>query len=236
MHRSALIYAINIVDMAQQQTSNLSCLACGAKLAPELRYCLACYRPVANKKRARAHVEAVSAVSTTRGADRTIIFLPAEHEALMRRSRRRKRFIVIGTIALAMLVAGSIATAIMNRRSKTNERLVHREQMARRELRILADGLERFKVDMGRYPSEREGIGALTRKTAATRTGDDSEGVRYWMGPYIDGVYEVDPWGNDYVYQLSEAGDSFMLFSYGPDGEGASSSTLHATSPSSANF
>jgi general secretion pathway protein G len=231
-----LVYPISVVEMAEQQRSNLTCLSCGAKLAPELRYCLGCYRPVVNKKRERAHVEAIRAVKTTRGADPTIIFLPAEHEARLRRSRRRKRLIVIGSIALAMIVAGSITTAILSSRQKANQRQMERELMARRELRILADGLERFKVDMGRYPTEREGIGALTRKTAATKTGDDSEGFRYWMGPYIDGVYEVDPWGNDYFYQLKEGGDSFALFSYGPEGEGGSASTLHATSPPATNF
>jgi general secretion pathway protein G len=221
--------------MAQQQPSNLSCLACGAKLAPELRYCLSCYRPVANNNRERAHAEAVSAVNTTRGADPTIVFLPAEHEALLRRARRRKRSIVIGTIVLVIILAGSVAVGLLNRRSVDDKRAGQREQMARRELRILVDGLERFKTDMGRYPTDKEGIGALTRKTAATK-GDDNEGFRYWMGPYIDGIYEVDPWGNDYVYQLTEGGEGFALFSYGPAGEGGSSSLLHATSPPSPNF
>jgi general secretion pathway protein G len=220
--------------MAEHQSSNLSCIACGAKLAPELRYCLGCYRPVANKNRERAHAEAVRAVNTTHRVDPTIVFLPAEHEAMLKRARRRKQALVIGTIALAIIVALSTATVLLNRKSAAEKQASGREQMALRELRILADGLERFRSDMGRYPTDQEGIGALTRKTAATRV-DDSEGFRYWMGPYIDGVYEVDPWGNDYVYQLTEGGDSFALFSHGPS-EGGSSAPLHATSPPSPNF
>jgi general secretion pathway protein G len=220
--------------MAEQQSSNLTCIACGAKLAPELRYCLGCYRPVANNSRERAHAEAVRAVNTTRGVDPTIVFLPAEHEAILRRARRRKQSFVIGAVALAIIVAVSTAIVLLNRRSAAEKQASGREQMALRELRILADGLERFRSDMGRYPTDHEGIGALTRKTAATRV-DDNEGFRYWMGPYIDGVYEVDPWGNDYVYQLTEGGNSFALFSHGPT-EGVSLGPLHATSPSSPNY
>ena len=119
--------------------------------------------------------------NTTHRADPTIVFLPAEHEAMLKRSRRRKRYIVIGTIALA------IHCRRVNSRDYAKppargerKRATQREQMAHRELRTPADGLERFKVDMGRYPpTKRASVLSHERRR---HKGDDSEAFSYgWV-------------------------------------------------------
>jgi general secretion pathway protein G len=172
-------------------------------------------------------------VNTTRRTDDpTIVFLPDQRELIQNRSRRRKRFLAIGAIALVIITAGSIAFDTINSRRLASERKLMREHMARRELNLLADGLERFRADLGRYPNDDEGIAALTRKTATSKF-SDSGGPNYWTGPYVDGVYEVDPWGNDYVYRLTDGGQRFELFSYGPEGEGGPGPRLQVTSSTS---
>ena len=219
--------------MAQEQSSRINCQECGAKLPPDVRYCLSCYSPVSAQGGSHSHTKAAGAVnSTRRNDDPTIVFLPGQRELIKKRSRRRKRFVAVGAIVLVIVTVGSIAFDTINNHRLASERKLLRENMARRELSLLADGLERFRADMGRYPDDDEGIGALTRKAAASRFGE-GRGSNYWTGPYVDGVYEVDPWGNDYIYRLTDGGQHFELFSYGPAGEGGSGPRLQVTSSSS---
>jgi general secretion pathway protein G len=107
--------------------------------------------------------------------------------------------------------------------------LAQREELARNELRLLADGLERFKADVGRYPTTEEGVSGLTAKpynsTAATRAD-----LVNWFGPYVDGDYELDPWGNDYQYHATNDGQGFELSSTGPNGAVEESTKLRIKS------
>jgi len=219
--------------MAQEQSSRITCQECGAKLPPDVRYCLSCYSPVGAQGGSHSHTKAAGAVNSTRRTDDpTIVFLPDQRELIQKRSRRRKRLVAAGSIALVIIIAGLIAFDTINSRRLATERKLLRENMARRELSLLADGLERFRADLGRYPNDDEGIAALTRKTAASKFRDGG-GPNYWTGPYVDGVFEVDPWGNDYVYRLTDGGQRFELFSYGPGGEGGSGPRMQITSSTS---
>src|SRR5690349_4646085 len=113
--------------MATQGSDRRACSGCGAKLAPNHRYCVNCYRPVADEKGAHAHVESARAVDTTRRADPTRVFLPEEHEAMIHRARARKRLLMIGTIAFALAVAGSVTFYYRNRNRQETEKATARE-------------------------------------------------------------------------------------------------------------
>jgi len=77
-------------------------------------------------------------------------------------------------------------------------------------IETLDSALERFKLDVGRYPSEAEGLAALARKPA---------GVENWQGPYIKTPYvPKDAWNNDYIYEVNVSDGSAVLRSYGADG------------------
>ena len=84
-------------------------------------------------------------------------------------------------------------------------------------------------MDIGRYPTTEEGVASLTRRPALKELGGSSRAGQ-WFGPYLDGIYEVDPWGNDYVYEATDAGQGFTLFSYGPGGETGFGSQFQVTS------
>lgn len=216
--------------MVTQESSKQTCPGCGAKLARSLRYCLYCYCPLSSDTKARAHIESASAVNTTRRIDPTIVFLPEEHEAIERRKHHRKRLFIIGAIAFLIAVVCSTVWYLLNRNRHETERAMAREQMAERELGLMADALERFKADIGRYPTNQEGIRSLTHKPVGFKLEGGAQ-PKYWLGPYLDGVYEVDPWGNDYVYQTADGGQSFELFSPGPEGATGSGSHFYVTSP-----
>jgi general secretion pathway protein G len=211
--------------MASQGPAMHICSGCGAKLAANLRYCIYCYRPVAGERGPRAHVESARAIDTTHRDDPTKVFLPEEHEKMLNRSRRRKRLLITGAIVFVLAVAASVTFYHLNRHWRETEKAMEREQMARRELRLLSDALERFRTDVGRYPTTGEGIGSLTRKPLIKEASGSQ-----WFGPYVDGVYEVDPWGNDYVYEATDAGRGFTLLSNGPGGETGFGSQIQVTS------
>ena len=146
----------------------------------------------------------------------------------MRRSRNRKRIIITSAISLVVIVGGLIAWNIVNRNRLEGQRLMAREDAARRELNVLADALNRFKADVERYPTNEEGLICLTRKPAAFMIEGDRSSS--WYGPYIEHLPEVDPWGNDYVYRTEDGGRSFELFSSGPGGEESSDSRFRVVS------
>jgi general secretion pathway protein G len=218
------------IVMAAQEPESLICPGCGAHNAADLRYCVNCYRPITGKKETIAHIESARAVATTHRDDPTIVFLPEEHEAIIRRARRRKRLIIAGLIALVMAIAGAFVFNTLNRKWQEEKRAMARHEAARADLTKLADALERFRTDVGRYPTNPEGLRGLTHKPAAFMASDAAQ-MNKWYGPYLESVPEVDPWGNDYIYQTADGGQSFELFSYGPGGETGSGSYLYVTSP-----
>ncbi|MEK6323432.1 MAG: type II secretion system protein GspG [Acidobacteriota bacterium] len=223
--------------MATQEQDAHICRQCGGRLAPDLRYCVHCYSPV-SAGATRAHVELARKTATTHRPDPTLVFSPEKHEAIVRRARSRKRIIITATIAFAIVIAGSIALNVVNRNRREEQKTLVRDQAAHRDLNALAEALERFKDDVQRYPTNEEGLICLTRKPAAAFGQDVAENQSVWFGPYLDHVPEVDPWGNDYVYQTADGGRNFELFSYGPGGETGfdsrfrvSSQALTATEP-----
>ena len=74
--------------------------------------------------------------------------------------------------------------------------------------RILTD-LEFFRVDVGRFPSEAEGLNALLRAP---------EGALNWQGPYISKASQLqDPWGSQYQYALPNT-QTPIVSTFGADG------------------
>ncbi len=83
--------------------------------------------------------------------------------------------------------------------------------VARIQLENLATALDLYRLDVGRYPSQEEGLGALVAEPA---------GVKRWNGPYLkDRAVPLDPWDRDYIYAIPGTHDgSFDLSSLGSDG------------------
>jgi general secretion pathway protein G len=72
--------------------------------------------------------------------------------------------------------------------------------------------LERYKLDVGSYPSEDQGLIALMQAP------DGDEGN--WAGKYLSKQKSiVDAWGRDYLYSMpGPAGESYEIRSLGADG------------------
>jgi general secretion pathway protein G len=66
-----------------------------------------------------------------------------------------------------------------------------KEKTAMRQMRSLADALAQYRLDVGTYPSESEGLNALTEQPSSAPN---------WNGPYLSQQVPADPWGNAYQW------------------------------------
>lgn len=85
-----------------------------------------------------------------------------------------------------------------------------RLKTAQVQLETIAAGVEMFRADVGRYPTQSEGLNALLAPPS---------NVDGWTGPYIKGGKSLqDPWGNKITYQSGADGLGFLVTSLGADG------------------
>ena len=110
------------------------------------------------------------------------------------------------------LLAGLVGPKVVNYLSRG------KSDTAKLQVEQLAAALDLFLLDVGRYPTEDEGIAALVN-------GKDSIGN--WRGPYLrKNEVPKDPWGNEFHYSFPGQYGDYDLFSLGSDnaegGEGES--------------
>jgi general secretion pathway protein G len=71
--------------------------------------------------------------------------------------------------------------------------------------------LELFYLDVGRYPTTSEGLGALVQRPP---------GADGWSGPYLSrSTLPADPWGHSYNYRAPGRNGPYDVYSYGRDGK-----------------
>ena len=86
---------------------------------------------------------------------------------------------------------------------------VAKQKTAQTQIQLLATALDLFHLDVGRYPTEEEGLKSLV---------DAPEGLAGWAGPYLDKGVPKDPWGRDYIYKSPGEHGPYDLTSLGADG------------------
>jgi general secretion pathway protein G len=85
---------------------------------------------------------------------------------------------------------------------------------AEAQVKMLKSALETMRLDLGRFPTNDEGLQLLVAAPA-----DPALKAR-WAGPYLDGRLPPDPWGNAYQYSVpGRDGVPFALYSYGGEGK-----------------
>jgi general secretion pathway protein G len=111
---------------------------------------------------------------------------------------------VLVTLAIIGLLAGVIAPRVINYLPSS------RTKSARLQIENLAAGLELYRLDVGEYPAEHEGLAVLVERPF--------DGPN-WNGPYLKGRSAfVDPWGRPFVYRIPGEHGIFDLYSLGADG------------------
>lgn len=111
-------------------------------------------------------------------------------------------------VLIAVAAIGFVGLVVKAQWQNYRERTV--EQTVRKDLKQLSEALDFFQLSVGRFPTEREGLGVLLY----------DPGIPGWDGPYLStGRLPLDPWGGTYRYEL-KTGDTFgfALYSCGRDG------------------
>lgn len=109
-------------------------------------------------------------------------------------------------LAILALILGIAVPAIIGQFSKA------KVETAKIQVSSLAANLEFFYLDVGRYPTDEEGLQVLV---------DPPANARGWNGPYIRQRSSLmDPWGTPYLYKSSTDEPKFFeVYSLGADGK-----------------
>ncbi|QGU32007.1 type II secretion system major pseudopilin GspG [Thermochromatium tepidum] len=121
-------------------------------------------------------------------------------------SRRHGGFTLVEllvVLAILGLLAGLVGPQVMkflgSSKSKT----------AKLQIEDLSSALDLYRLELGRYPTESEGLKALV---------ENPGNMPGWNGPYLK-KKEVpkDPWGFEYQYRFPGEHGSFDIWSLGAD-------------------
>ena len=128
------------------------------------------------------------------------------------RSHRIESGFTLLEMLVVLVIIGLIASLVGPRLfSRVDSSKV---QVAETQTRLLRGAVETFRLEVGRIPTESEGLSVLYVAPAVERA------KARWRGPYLDEQVPSDPWGNPYQYAIpGRDGLPFAVYSFGADGK-----------------
>ena len=140
---------------------------------------------------------------------------------LREKCQRSSGFTLIELLVVLLilgLLAALVAPRFLGRVGKS------KVQAAQAQVQLLATSLDLYFLDVGRYPTQEEGLKALWEKP---------ENEPLWSGPYLNMQIPKDPWGRDYIYKSPGEHGPYDLQSLGADGsqggEGENQDIMHSS-------
>ena len=128
----------------------------------------------------------------------------------LRRSSSKAGLSLLEMLAVLFLIAlatGLIAPRILNQLEES------KVKASKSQLEMIATALDTYRLDVGRYPTQEQGLKALIEKP---------ENVSGWNGPYLrKRTVPKDAWGQAFRYEIppERGGIDFDLYSLGADGQ-----------------
>lgn len=124
----------------------------------------------------------------------------------LNRNRRDAGFTLLEllvVLAIMGLLAAIIAPQVLKYLGSS------RTQTARVQIQNIVAALELYKLDVGHYPTQAEGLNALV-----TAPGNEVG----WNGPYLKRESALkDPWGEPYIYKFPGQHGEFDVYTLGSD-------------------
>lgn len=117
-------------------------------------------------------------------------------------------------LLIVLLILGMLASIAAPQAVKYLGRA--KTDTAQLQIDALSMNLDFYKIDVGQYPSDQDGLKALIEKP---------QNADNWLGPYVKKASSlIDPWGRPYDYKQPGEQADFDLISLGadkkPGGEG----------------
>lgn len=137
--------------------------------------------------------------------------LHPENETHRAQTTRSEAGFSLVELMVVVFIMGLLATLIIVNVAPVGDR--SRVTKARADIANLENALEQYSLDLYTYPTNEQGLAALS----APPPGIDT--ALYRPGGYIRRV-QNDPWGNPYQYSFPgvRSGGRFDVFSFGADG------------------
>jgi len=82
-------------------------------------------------------------------------------------------------------------------------------RVAAAQIELISSGLDTYRLDVGQYPSTKQGLEALRKAPS---------GVKHWDGPYLSKPIPADPWDHPYHYKRPGKNGPYALYTLGRDG------------------
>ena len=128
---------------------------------------------------------------------------------MMKKRKRTKAGFTLVELLVVLVILMVIGTiAVQNFGGEEDKAKV---KATKASFTSLENALERFKLDVGRYPTAEEGLAALY---------DAPAGVDGWAGKYLTKRRSLrDAWDHDYIYKIPGPNDEpYEIMSLGADG------------------
>ncbi|RQO82519.1 type II secretion system major pseudopilin GspG [Acidovorax sp. FJL06] len=131
-------------------------------------------------------------------------FRNTENALKIRRASGFTLIELLVVLVILTLLAGLVGPKVLDQlggaKSKT----------AKIQISEIEQSLDLFKLDVGRYPSDAEGLRALVERPATAQG---------WTAPYLKKGLPTDPWGAAYLYKNPGRHGGPDVFSLGADGK-----------------
>ncbi len=125
--------------------------------------------------------------------------------------RHRRAFTLIElliVIAILLAIGGLVVVNLLPAKDQADI------DLTRVQIDQFDAAMDRFKLDLKRYPTGDEGMSALW----TTSNLEDEEDEPKWKGPYLKDA-PLDPWSNPYEYTAgSGRANDYEIISYAADG------------------
>lgn len=128
----------------------------------------------------------------------------------MQHSSTRQTGFTLIEIMVVMVILGLLVAVVAPNVLDKGEKA--RRDVAKTQLRNIANALDMYKLDNFSYPSTEQGLEALVTKPAGS-----PEPKNWNKSGYLPSVPK-DPWKNEYQYVSPGSQGPFDLYSLGPDG------------------